>query len=180
MLWCMVRYQMLCYLGRCRAVTISEMTEKMRAYFERCTETTTPDGRTKPRAQREIASLAGLAMELGIFKDELVAMEGGTEEQRLFFKDMIQRYEVCVDQMYSAGTIDKDAYKALKTQMFALTSKGEDTNRNITLVFPEWHAPDDWEKYKEFRTLIEEHELSWYQAYDLLEEAIEGLKKHGD
>ena len=158
---------------------IGEMTEKMREYFQRCTDSGKgQDGKSAPpKSKREIASLAGLAQHLGCFKEDILAKEGGTPEERLFYKDMLQRFEICVDEMYVASTIDKDAYKALKTQMFAI-SKGDDTSRNIVLTFPDWHAPDDWEKYKEFKGLVEKHGISWYRAYELLDDAIEELSKH--
>ena len=82
---------------------IGEMTTKMRGYFKACTDSAkTPEGKMLPKPQRKIASLAGLAMDLGMFKDEVMAMEGGTEEQRIWFKDMMQRFEIYAFQLYPA------------------------------------------------------------------------------
>ena len=143
---------------------IADLGDKMRLYFAECAESLSNKG--MQRAQRKKASLAGLCKYLGLRKAELLAMEGGTEEEALFFEDLMLEYELAVEQMKSASMISDKEYADIRKSFFAK----DDTlsEGNITFLFPDWHAPDDWEDYLDIKRDCENLGISIRRARVLL------------
>lgn len=154
---------------------IADMTNKMREYFRYCTkqargEVLDEKGKTIMKYKREIASLAGLCVRLEIGKAELMSMQSGSDAERKFFDDMLLEYEVCACAMRAASMIDDKALAELQNGLFA--KSGTAGNDSITVVFPNWNAPDDWEDYQALRNVLEENGLTWKQGVAIIKKAF--------
>lgn len=148
---------------------VAAMTNTMREYFKNCCET----AKSKiPKPQKTIATLAGLCIELGINKDDLYAMQSGTDDEKAFFKDTWLRYEQAASAMLLANLIDHTTYNKL-VEMFK--EKSVESDNIVQVVFPLWNAPDDWEDYEDLKRIGQEHGLSFRQMKIALEKALGGV-----
>ena len=163
-------------------MTIKAMTDIMHTYFDWCISCAKgtakhPDGKPVRSQEREVASLAGLAHRLGMTKEDIVKLDGGTDEERAFYTDMMIRYEMAVDAMYNGKMIGDTAYKTIKQgELAMLSANSGDSSKNISLVFPEWNAPDDWEDYKEIRETCELYGITIKKATNIIAAAAKELK----
>ena len=147
--------------------SITVLTDEMKAYFEKC-KTSAVNKDLKPH-ERLTASEGGLCIALGITRDELRAMESGTEEERRFFGQYQSEFEVAIDAMYAARKLPDTLYKEIKSSFGKSNTSDE---RNITIMFPDWNAPDDWEDYKALRKVLDDNGLTWKQGVAIIAKAI--------
>jgi hypothetical protein len=79
------------------------------------------------------------------------------------------RFEECVNVMRSANMITDKEHLKLK-EMFE--AQGPESDTNVTLIFPDFKAPDDWEDYKALRETINDLGITWKVAIKMLEKAM--------
>lgn len=150
-----------------------ELDAKMRRYFENCVTVAQTKG--LPRSQKEIATIAGLCKELGLRKSALMDFEHGTEEETLFFEDMLLEYEIAVDAMKTASLLSDAEYKDLKKTVFSRSDGSNDTR--INLVFPNWNAPDEWEELMSLKAKLDAEREA--EAEQRAKEIASGQKEPG-
>ncbi len=154
--------------------SVKKMDGIMRDYFRTCVkqmrgEAVDANGRPLPKPKKTIVSPAGLCVKLGISKTELYAMQHGTPEEQKFFEDMQLEYEIAVDAMAAASMFDATTYGKIKA---SFRSTGVEADNNVTVVFENWYAPDDWEDYQDLKRIGIENSLSFRQLKMLLEKTI--------
>lgn len=158
-------------------MNIPEMTEKMIAYFTKCIKQARGEyidpitNRLTQKTKRIVASPAGLCIELGISKDKLFEMRGGTEEEQKFFSDFLLWYEEAGGAMLAGGVIDNGTFRQIKELCKAQSVEAENM---FQVIFSNWNAPDDWEDYKELKTVLDANSLTWGTAVQIIEDFVKG------
>jgi hypothetical protein len=160
---------MMCFWRR--KVKVADLYDPMREYFRTIADMAKAKA---PQFTKEIASLAGLSLKLGTSKASLTAMQYGNEDERQFFGEMMAEYEICAAAMHTASLIDGPMYKKICEMG---EEKGDDTDRIVNVIFPLWNAPEDWEDYEDFKTILKDYGLSFRQGKKALEKALKDLKK---
>jgi len=121
-------------------------TSRMQRYFKQCSDDI---GGTKRARDLEIASIPAMCLELGISKVEFDNMESGTDEQVAFYNEVLTRYEALCDR-YQSFKMMTDSYRQnLDKTLFARA--GGESKTAVVVSFPAWNAPDDYEKYREWK-----------------------------
>jgi hypothetical protein len=150
---------------------VSELYEPMRGYFTRVTNLAKQKG---SRYGKEIASDAGLCMEIGITKAQLVAMQFGTEEEKQFYGEYLLQFEICANAMRSSSMITDKEHLDLKKKF---EDQGPESDKVINVIFPNWNAPDNYEDYLEIEAIAKENGLSIRQLKKVLINALKGVAK---
>jgi hypothetical protein len=158
-------------------VNIAEMTEKMHTYFQATIDQARgkyrdENGQLVNKNKRQIASIAGLCIDLGISKDDLFATQSGNDEEKKFFSDTLLWFELAADAMLSAHMIDNTTYNKIKE---LCKEKSVESENMIQVIFSNWNAPDDWEQYTELKALCDKHEITWAYAAQIIDDTMKGM-----
>ncbi len=162
-------------------MNMSEMTETMIAYFTKSIKQARGEyidpltNRLTQKTKRQVASPAGLCIELGISKDKLFEMRGGTEEEQKFFSDFLLWYEEAGGAMLAGGVIDNGTFRQIKE---TCKEKSVEAENMVQVIFPNWNAPDDWEQYKELKALCDKYEISWAYAAQIIDDMMKGMSNN--
>lgn len=124
---------------------MDELLRAMRQYFEECSYSAKNDTPKK----MQVASVEGLCLNLGITQTEFYGFEAGDDSQQAFFEDALTRYAELCGKYQSLGMMSPQQRQKLDETLFARASKEAKTN--IQVLFPNWNAPDDYEKYREWK-----------------------------